>query len=129
MSARVTFATAWRVGTQLRRDHRTLALIFVVPPALVALLGDPELLVLDEPTVGLDPVLRKDLWTTFHGLAEAGKTLLVSTHVMDEARRCDELVLMREGRIIAAATPQRLLEQTGADDVEDAFNTLARAAA
>ncbi len=94
----------------------------------VALLGDPELLVLDEPTVGLDPVLREDLWQTFHGLAAAGKTLLVSTHVMDEAQRCDELVLLRAGRIVAAATPQRLLEQTGAPDVEQAFIALARAA-
>lgn len=95
----------------------------------VALLGDPELLVLDEPTVGLDPVLREDLWQTFHGLAAAGKTLLVSTHVMDEAQRCDELVLLRDGRIVAAGTPQWLLEQTGADDVEHAFIALARAGA
>jgi ABC-2 type transport system ATP-binding protein len=95
----------------------------------VALLGDPELLVLDEPTVGLDPVLREDLWQTFHGLAAAGKTLLVSTHVMDEAQRCDDLVLMREGRIVATATPQALLAQTGAADVEHAFIALARAAA
>ncbi len=93
----------------------------------VALLGDPELLVLDEPTVGLDPVLREDLWQTFHALAAAGKTLLVSTHVMDEAQRCDELVLMRAGRIVAAATPHALLEQTGAADVEHAFIALARA--
>ncbi len=95
----------------------------------VALLGAPVLLVLDEPTVGLDPVLREDLWQTFHALAAAGKTLLVSTHVMDEAQRCDELVLIRDGRIVATETPQRLLEQTGADDVEHAFIALARAAA
>ena len=94
----------------------------------VALLGDPELLVLDEPTVGLDPVLREELWQTFHGLAAAGKTLLVSTHVMDEAQRCDELVLMREGRIVAAETPQALLERTGAADVEHAFIAIARGA-
>ena len=94
----------------------------------VALLGDPELLLLDEPTVGLDPVLREDLWATFHDLAAAGKTLLVSTHVMDEARRCDELVLMREGRIVAAETPRALLERTGAEDIEHAFIALARAA-
>ncbi|HEV2060347.1 MAG TPA: ABC transporter ATP-binding protein [Solirubrobacteraceae bacterium] len=94
----------------------------------VALLGDPELLVLDEPTVGLDPVLREDLWRTFHALAAAGKTLLVSTHVMDEAQRCDQLVLMREGRIVAAETPQRLLQRTGAADVEHAFIALARTA-
>ena len=94
----------------------------------VALLGNPQLLVLDEPTVGLDPVLREDLWQTFHGLAAAGKTLLVSTHVMDEAQRCDELVLMREGRIVAAETPQALLERTGAADVERAFIAIARQA-
>ena len=94
----------------------------------VALLGDPELLVLDEPTVGLDPVLRDDLWAMFHALTAAGKTLLVSTHAMDEAQRCDELVLMRDGRIVATATPQGLLEQTGAPDVEHAFIALARAA-
>lgn len=94
----------------------------------VALLGDPALLLLDEPTVGLDPVLREDLWAMFHRLAAAGKTLLVSTHVMDEAQRCDELVLMREGRIVAAETPRALLARTGADDVEHAFIALARAA-
>ena len=70
-----------------------------------ALLGEPELLVLDEPTVGLDPVLRRDLWETFHALADGGATLLVSSHVMDEAERCDELLLMREGAIVADGTP------------------------
>jgi ABC-2 type transport system ATP-binding protein len=89
-----------------------------------ALLGAPEVLVLDEPTVGLDPVLRRDLWATFHRLAESGTTLLVSTHVMDEAERCDELVLMRDGRIIAAASSAALLEQTGTDELEDAFLAL-----
>jgi len=92
-----------------------------------ALLGRPELLVLDEPTVGLDPVLRRDLWTMFHQLAEAGRTLLVSSHVMDEAERCDELVLMREGLIVAAAPPGELLARTGAADLEDAFLALAEA--
>jgi ABC-2 type transport system ATP-binding protein len=92
-----------------------------------ALLGDPELLVLDEPTVGLDPVLRRDLWQTFHALAERGATLLVSSHVMDEAERCDELVLLRDGVIVAAASPQELREQTGRDDLEDAFLVLAEA--
>jgi len=90
-----------------------------------ALLGEPELLVLDEPTVGLDPVLRNELWQTFHQLAEQGTTLLVSTHVMDEAERCDELVLMRDGRIVAAAPLSTLLQQTGTDDVEAAFLALA----
>jgi ABC-2 type transport system ATP-binding protein len=92
-----------------------------------ALLGDPDLLVLDEPTVGLDPVLRRDLWATFHRLAENGTTLLVSSHVMDEAERCDELMLMREGRIVAAAPPAAILEQTGTSDLESAFLALAEA--
>jgi ABC-2 type transport system ATP-binding protein len=76
----------------------------------VALLGEPSLIVLDEPTVGLDPVLRKDLWTTFHRLARDGAAVFVSSHVMDEATRCDRLMLMREGRIIADDTPRGLLE-------------------
>jgi ABC-2 type transport system ATP-binding protein len=92
-----------------------------------ALLGDPDVLVLDEPTVGLDPVLRRDLWRAFHALAEAGKTLLVSTHVMDEADRSDELVLMREGRIVATGSPGDLRRQTGEDDLERAFLALAEA--
>jgi ABC-2 type transport system ATP-binding protein len=90
-----------------------------------ALLGDPDVLVLDEPTVGLDPVLRRDLWDTFHRLADGGATLLVSSHVMDEAGRCDALVLMREGDIVAADTPAALLDRTGADDLEAAFLALA----
>ena len=92
-----------------------------------ALLGQPELLVLDEPTVGLDPVLRRDLWSMFHGLAETGRTLLVSSHVLDEAERCDELVLMRDGLIVAAAAPAELLARTGAASLEDAFLALAEA--
>src|SRR5829696_2557687 len=95
----------------------------------VALLHDPDLLVLDEPTVGLDPVLRGELWRTFHALAAEGRTLLVSTHVMDEAERCDELVLMREGRIVASGTPAGLREEAGADTVEQAFIALAERAA
>jgi ABC-2 type transport system ATP-binding protein len=91
----------------------------------VALLGEPDVLVLDEPTVGLDPVLRRDLWDQFRSLAAQGKTVLVSTHVMDEAERCDELVLIREGRIVAAAPPTALLEQTHTDDLEAAFLALA----
>ena len=86
-----------------------------------ALLGEPELLVLDEPTVGLDPLLRRDLWQLFHDLAANGTTLLISSHVMDEADRCDRLLLMREGAIVADGTPAELRERTGADDLEEAF--------
>jgi ABC-2 type transport system ATP-binding protein len=86
-----------------------------------ALVGDPELLVLDEPTVGLDPLLRRDLWDLFHRLAEGGATLLISSHVMDEADRCDELVLLREGRVLAQSTPAEIRERTGARDLDAAF--------
>ncbi len=86
-----------------------------------ALLNEPELLVLDEPTVGLDPVLRRDLWDFFHELAEGGSTLLVSSHVMDEASRCDRLVLLRDGTIIAEETPSGLLSRTGATELDEAF--------
>ncbi|HVW42717.1 MAG TPA: ABC transporter ATP-binding protein [Amycolatopsis sp.] len=92
----------------------------------VALLGTPELLVLDEPTVGLDPVLRDSLWVLFRDLAGKGTTLLVSSHVMDEAARCDELLLMRDGHLLAAATPTALRERTGAADLEQAFLHLIR---
>jgi ABC-2 type transport system ATP-binding protein len=92
-----------------------------------ALLGRPELLVLDEPTVGLDPVLRRDLWATFHELAAAGTTLLVSSHVMDEADRCDDLILLRDGRVVATGSPDELRDRTDADDLEDAFLVLAEA--
>jgi len=94
-----------------------------------ALLADPELYLLDEPTVGLDPVLRRDLWQLFKRLADQGRTLLVSSHVMDEAGRCDRVLLMREGRIIADSTPDELRADTGQDDLEQAFLTLAEAAA
>jgi len=87
----------------------------------VALLGHPDLLVLDEPTVGLDPVLRRDLWALFHRIADAGAAVFVSSHVMDEAERCDRLMLMREGRIIADGTPGEIREKTGSDDIEAAF--------
>ena len=89
-----------------------------------ALLGTPELLVLDEPTVGLDPVLRVELWRLFRELAEFGTTLIVSSHVMDEATRCDRLLLMRDGSLIADTTPKGLLSDTGADDAESAFLAL-----
>jgi ABC-2 type transport system ATP-binding protein len=86
-----------------------------------ALLNEPPLLVLDEPTVGLDPLLRRDLWGTFAALAAAGTTLLVSSHVMDEADRCNHLLLMRDGHILAAETPRGLRAQTGEDDLGEAF--------
>ena len=86
-----------------------------------ALLGDPDVLILDEPTVGLDPVLRADLWRTFDSLAEAGKTLMVSSHVMDEASNCEQLALMREGRLLAVAPPDEILKRTGAEDLTEAF--------
>jgi ABC-2 type transport system ATP-binding protein len=89
-----------------------------------ALLAGPELLVLDEPTVGLDPLLRRDLWRTFRSLAEAGVTLIVSSHVMDEADHCDQLLLLREGKLIADEAPARLRARTGCDDLDDAFLAL-----
>ena len=87
----------------------------------VTLLGRPDLLVLDEPTVGLDPVLRRDLWALFRRLRDDGASLLVSSHVMDEAVRCDRLVLMRNGAVLADGTLPELLERTGAADAEGAF--------
>jgi ABC-2 type transport system ATP-binding protein len=89
-----------------------------------ALLGSPELLILDEPTVGLDPVIRNELWGEFHRLAGAGATLLVSSHVMDEAERCDQLILMREGRVIAFDTPRAVCESAAEETVEAAFIAL-----
>ena len=86
-----------------------------------ALVGEPEILVLDEPTVGLDPVVRDELWSTFHQLAQAGATLLVSSHVMDEAGRCDQLLLMRDGRLLADAPPDEIRGRSGTDDLEQAF--------
>jgi ABC-2 type transport system ATP-binding protein len=90
----------------------------------VALLASPQLLVLDEPTVGLDPVLRVELWESFHRFAREGAAVLVSSHVMDEADRCDRLLLMREGRIIADDTPARIRETTRTQDIESAFLAL-----
>lgn len=95
----------------------------------VALLGDPELLVLDEPTVGLDPVLRQELWALFHRIADGGAAVFVSSHVMDEAERCDRLLLMREGVIIADDSPAGIKRACGVDDIEQAFLALVRGAA
>lgn len=94
----------------------------------VAMLGTPRLLVLDEPTVGLDPVLREQLWSLFHRLADDGATLLVSSHVMDEAERCDTLLLLRDGRVLAHDTPAGLKRRTGTATMDDAFLHLVRAA-
>jgi len=94
-----------------------------------ALVGDPRVLVLDEPTVGLDPVLRRDLWGLFRRLAhDERRTLLVSSHVMDEATRCDRLLLLREGEVLSDSTLPELLDRTGADDAESAFLALVDAA-
>jgi ABC-2 type transport system ATP-binding protein len=94
----------------------------------IALLGLPQLLLLDEPTVGLDPVLREELWEVFGSLASDGMSILVSSHVMDEAARCDELLLMRDGALLTQQTPAELRACTGTDDLEQAFLRLIRAA-
>jgi ABC-2 type transport system ATP-binding protein len=87
----------------------------------VAMLGAPPLLILDEPTVGLDPVLRRDLWRTFSEIVAGGATVVVSSHVMDEAARCGRLLLLREGRLLFDDTPERLLASTGSSTYDDAF--------
>ena len=94
-----------------------------------ALLGSPDLLVLDEPTVGLDPVLREQLWGTFRDLAAAGAAVIVSSHVMDEAERCDRLLLMRDGAFLADGSPAEIKQKADADDIEHAFLTLVKGAA
>jgi ABC-2 type transport system ATP-binding protein len=94
-----------------------------------ALVCQPDLLVLDEPTVGLDPVLRADLWEQFDDLARGGTTLLVSSHVMDEADHCGDLLLMRDGRLVAHTTPNQLREDTGCTSLEDAFLSIIRRSA
>ena len=87
----------------------------------IAMLGNPDVLILDEPTVGLDPVLRRDLWQLFRRLADQGKTLIISSHVMDEAERCDNVLLLRDGRLLWNDTKQALLEVTKVSTVEAAF--------
>jgi ABC-2 type transport system ATP-binding protein len=94
-----------------------------------ALVAEPRLLLLDEPTVGLDPLLRRELWRLFRSLADGGTALLVSSHVLDEARHCDRLILLRDGRIVAQLTPAELVARTGTDDMDDAFVRLIEAAA
>ena len=91
-----------------------------------ALVAGPELLVLDEPTVGLDPLTREDLWTTFHALASQGATLLVSSHVMDEAFRCDSVLLMRDGDLLDTTTASALLNRTGVETLDEAFLAVIR---
>lgn len=91
-----------------------------------AIVGEPELVILDEPTVGQDPVLRAELWDRFHAMAATGTTLVVSSHVMDEAARCDRLLLIREGRLIAEDTPAGVRASAGTDDLEEAFLRLIR---
>ncbi|HSW84985.1 MAG TPA: ABC transporter ATP-binding protein [Candidatus Saccharimonadales bacterium] len=87
----------------------------------IALIASPKLMVLDEPTIGLDPALRERLWKIFNEIARQGTTLIISSHSMDEARRCEDLVLLREGEIIAHSSPQQLLKNTNTSNVEDAF--------
>jgi ABC-2 type transport system ATP-binding protein len=91
-----------------------------------ALLGDPRVLILDEPTAGLDPVLREDLWSLFHRLGASGATLLISSHVMEEAMRCQRLLLLRDARLLIDDTPDGLLQRTGESDMDAAFLHLIR---
>ena len=87
----------------------------------IALLHEPEILLLDEPTVGIDPVLRQSIWEAFYALKQNGTTIIVTTHVMDEADKCDRLGMIRDGRLIAVGTPEELKEMTNSTTIEDAF--------
>ncbi|MBS4210046.1 ABC transporter ATP-binding protein [Bacillus sp. FJAT-50079] len=87
----------------------------------ISLLHQPDILILDEPTVGIDPVLRKNIWEAFYELKKKGTTLLVTTHVMDEAEKCDRLSLIRDGKLIAVGSPKELKEQTNSQTIEEAF--------
>lgn len=92
-----------------------------------ALVGKPEILILDEPTVGLDPLLRRDLWKLFHRFTSEGKTLLVSSHMMEEADHCDELVLMRDGAILAKGSPAQLRKESDQETMDSVFISLVEA--
>jgi len=94
-----------------------------------ALVHRPRLLLLDEPTVGVDPQLRAELWTGLRRMTAEGTTVIVSSHVMDEAERCDRLGLMRDGRLLAEGSADELRRVAGSDTLEDAFLALARGAA
>ncbi|RDW21235.1 ABC transporter ATP-binding protein [Oceanobacillus chungangensis] len=87
----------------------------------IALLHEPEILILDEPTVGIDPVLRKSIWEAFYELNRKGTTIIVTTHVMDEAEKCGRLGLMRDGTMIAVGTPEQLKAETNSTTIEEAF--------
>lgn len=95
----------------------------------IALLGKPQLLLLDEPTVGVDPVLRRQLWKLFRQLSSDGATVIISSHIMGEAELCDELILLRDGRMLAQGSPRQLCNETQTDSVEEAFLQLAGGAA
>lgn len=92
----------------------------------IALIGNPKLMVLDEPTVGLDPVLREDLWRLFYQLASQGVALIISSHAMEEAERCNHLLLIRDGAILAQGSPQELRQRTGSQTIEQSFLHLVR---
>ncbi len=87
----------------------------------IALMHEPEVLILDEPTVGIDPVLRKSIWDEFANLSKKGTTIMVTTHVMDEAEKCHRLGMVRDGSLIAVGTPEALKEETGSSNIEEAF--------
>lgn len=87
----------------------------------IALLGNPKILILDEPTVGIDPVLRKSIWKELTAISSLGITILITTHIMDEAIKCDYLSMMREGRILATGTPDEIQEKSQTNSLEEAF--------
>ena len=86
-----------------------------------ALLHEPEILILDEPTVGIDPLLRQKIWKQLKRISEQGTTIILTTHVMDEAEKCDRLAMLRGGRLLAVDTPEKLQEMTDSASIEEAF--------